>query len=119
MENELNISLIKSDLEAKTLFLTEISQEKEEKFIKLKLLQKNLHEKQNIFECYTISLAKTLFLQEFLHKNENFLALQKVYGSKVLKMQKDLLYQNILEKIKNNFAVISKKSQKIGNFHIF
>jgi len=90
-ENELNISLIKSELEAKMLIKTEISVEKQEKFIKLKHLQKNLKEKQNLFECYMISLAKTLFSKEFTNKYENFMALQKVYGSKVRKNQYFLL----------------------------
>lgn len=87
-------------------------------------IQTKLHETRNLFDSYINSLAKTLFETEFKSKYENFMALQKVYGAKVLiisclvdfiivnikalKTHKDLLYRNILEKLKLSFKVVIK-----------
>lgn len=62
----------------------ELDIKKQEKNKNIVYLQKELKEKNNFFECYTISLAKNLFERQFSKQNENFMALQKVYGTKVI-----------------------------------
>ena len=84
-ENEIDRQKMISYLENKESMKNELESKKQEKNKDIVQLQKELKDKNDFFDCYTVSLAKNLFERQSSFQHENFLALQKVYGTKVIK----------------------------------
>lgn len=80
-ENELDF-LMKT-LEQKKIMRDYARNDMQESEKTLANLQNTLKEKQSLFDCFIISLSKNIYNNELSQKHENFLALQKIYGSKV------------------------------------
>ena len=81
----MELGALRKVLENKIAQKNVIEKVKHRNFIGLKKLEKELCEKKDLFENYTVSLSKNMLDVEIDKKSESFHMIQKIYGSKVRK----------------------------------
>lgn len=85
-EYENEIDFLMKSLEQKKMMRDDARHDMQENEKTLANLQNILKEKQSLFDCFIMSLSKNIYNNELAQKHENFLALQKIYGSRVQKI---------------------------------